>query len=588
MHIFNVVKNRINLAIQKITRQVLEIAVEPPKSREYGDIATNAAMVLTRALGAKPMDIATKLVEILEGDSEFTHYVEKVGIVAPGFINMHLKKSSLDEFLNDLNENGVAAFDEDLKIGNNRKINIEFVSANPTGPMHIGHARSAIYGDVTCRLLKKCGFDVTAEYYINDAGAQVDTLVESLYIRYRQLLGDDIEIPEGCYPGEYLIDVAKKLKSERGGRVNIDDPYLRRFAVNEMMNLIKLDLKALGVHHDIFTSEEFLIKRGLVEEAMEMLESRGLMYHGILEKPKGKAEDDWEPREQLLFKSTAFGDDSDRAIIKSDGSYSYFASDVALHLDKLRRGYDELFLVLGADHAGYVTRIRAAVKALSDNRFDMQVIVNQLVNIYKDGQPIRMSKRKGNFVTVSDLLDELNPDILRFAMLMQKNNTVIDIDCEKMLEKSKDNPVFYIQYAHTRIASVIRNAYKGNIFSAEEMSIERTGDKVVYKFSPSSDIDYSLLDSEIEMELIKNLIEFPRVIEMAAKHKEPHRISYYLYELANHLHGMWHAGVADEKMRCIIEDNLSLSRARVSLMYGVALVIFCGLDIIGVKPLLEM
>ncbi len=588
MHIFNIVKNRINLAIQKITRQVLEIAVEPPKSREYGDIATNAAMVLTRALGSKPMDIATKLVEILESDQEFTHYVEKVGIVAPGFINMHLKKSSLYEFLSDLNQNGADAFNEDLKIGNNNKINIEFVSANPTGPMHIGHARSAIYGDVTCRLLKKCGFNVTAEYYINDAGAQIDTLIESLYIRYRQFLGDDIAIPEGCYPGEYLIDTAKKLKSERGNRVNIGDQYLRRFAVNEMMNLIKQDLKALGVHHDIFTSEEFLIKRGLVEEAMEMLESRGLMYHGILEKPKGKADEDWESREQLLFKSTAFGDDSDRAIIKSDGSYSYFASDVALHLDKLRRGYDELFLVLGADHAGYVTRIRAAVKTLSDNRFDMQVIVNQLVNIYKDGQPIRMSKRKGNFVTVSDLLDELNPDILRFAMLMQKNNTVIDIDCEKMLEKSKDNPVFYIQYAHTRVASIIRNAHKSNIFSAEEISVERVEDKLVYKFHPNSDIDYSLLDSEIEMELIKNLIEFPRVMEMAARHKEPHRINYYLYELANHLHGMWHAGVADEKMRCIIEDNLSLSRARVSLVYSVALVIFCGLDIIGVKPLLEM
>lgn len=588
MHIFNIVKDRINLAIQRITQQRFEIAVEPPKSKEYGDIATNAAMVLTRALKSKPMDTAIKLVELLENDSELMTYVEKIAIVEPGFINMHLKESSLVDFLEDLNQKGLKAFDEDIQIGNKKKINIEFVSANPTGPMHIGHARSAIYGDVTCRLLKKCGFDVTAEYYINDAGAQIDTLVESLYIRYRQLLGDDIAIPEGCYPGEYLIDAAKKLKAESGNRVNINDPYLRRFAVNEMMSLIKEDLKALGVHHDVFTSEEFLIKRGLVEEAMEVLESKGLMYHGILEKPKGKADEDWEPREQLLFKSTAFGDDSDRAIIKSDGGYSYFASDVALHLDKLRRGYDELFLVLGADHAGYVTRIRAAVKALSDNRFDMQVIVNQLVNIYKDGQPIRMSKRKGNFVTVSDLLYELNPDILRFAMLMQKNNSVIDIDCEKMLEKSKDNPVFYIQYAHTRIASVIRNAHKSNIFSEYEISIEEVGKKIEYKFSPISDIDYSLLDSEIEVELIKKLIEFPRIIEMAAKHKEPHRINYYLYEVANHLHGMWHAGVADEKMRCIIEDNLSLSRARVSLMYSVALVVFYGLDIIGVKPLLEM
>lgn len=588
MYIFNLVRNRINLAIEGITQQRFEIAVESPKSREYGDIATNAAMVLTKALGSKPIDIAKRLVELLEKDSEFMTYVEKIGIVEPGFINMYLKRSSLAAFLKDLNQKDLKAFDEDLQIGNNKKINIEFVSTNPTGPMHVGHARSAIYGDVICRLLKKCGFDVTAEYYINDAGAQIDTLIESLYIRYRQLLGDDIEIPEGCYPGEYLVNAAKKLKSQRGSRVNIGDPYLRRFAVSEMMSLIKADLRALRVHHDIFTSEDFLIKRGLVEEAMELLESKGLMYHGILEKPKGKSDDDWESREQLLFKSTAFGDDSDRAIIKSDGSYSYFASDVALHLDKLRRGYDEFFLVLGADHAGYVTRIKAAVKALSDNRFDMQVIVNQLVNIYKDGQPIRMSKRKGNFVTVSDLLDELSPDILRFAMLMQKNNSVIDIDCDKMLEKSKDNPVFYIQYAHTRIASVIRNTHKSNIFSEQEISIEEIGGKIEYKFLSTSDIDYSLLDSEIEVELIKKLIEFPRVIEMAARHKEPHRINYYLYELANHLHGMWHAGIADEKMRCIIEDNITLSRARVSLMYSVALVIFYGLDIIGIKPLLEM
>ncbi len=590
MHIFNIVKNRIKSATKELLGHVnnIEISVESPKNKSHGDIATNAAMVLTKPLGKKPLEVAEKLVSILKKDNQLLEYVESFDVVEPGFINISLKKSCLFKFLLELNNEGLKAFDDDIRIGNNRKINIEFGSPNPTGPMHIGHARGAIYGDITCRLLRKCGFNVTAEYYINDAGAQIDKLVGSLYIRYRQLLGDEIEIPEGFYPGEYLIDLAKQLLSERGKKVPQNDPYIRKFAVYEMMQLIKKDLKALGVEHDIFTSENSLIGRGLVEEAIEILESKGLIYHGVLEKPKGNADDDWEPREQLLFRSTKFGDDSDRAIIKSDGSYSYFASDIALHLDKLRRGYDELFLVLGADHAGYINRITAAVQGLSNNTVKMNVIVNQLVNIYKDGKPIRMSKRKGNFVTVNDLLEELSPDILRFAMLMQKNNTIIDIDCDKMLEKSKENPVFYIQYAHTRIASIIRNAHKSKIFTAEEMSIDQIDESIVYNFKPNDPIDYTLLESELETDLIKVLIQFPRIIELAAIHKEPHRIVYYLYELANHLHSIWNAGISESEMRCIIDDNLKLSRARIALVYGVALVIYCGLDIIGVKPLLEM
>ena len=588
MHIFNIVKSRVKLATKDLIghNNDIEISVESPKNPSHGDIATNAAMTLTKLLGKPPLEIAERLVEILKQDGDLMEYVERFDVASPGFINISLKKSCLFKFLAELNNKGFKALDDDIRIGNDRKINIEFVSANPTGPMHIGHARSAIYGDIICRLLRKCGFNVTSEFYINDAGAQIDKLVGSLYIRYRQLLGDDIEIPEGYYPGEYLIDLAKQLQSERGNKVPENDPYIKKFAVYEMLQLIKKDLKALGVHHDVFTSERSLIGQGLVEEAIEMLQSKGLIYHGVLEKPKGNADEDWEPREQLLFKSTKFGDDSDRAIIKSDGSYSYFASDVALHLDKLRRGYDELFLILGADHAGYISRITAAVTALSNKTVNTNVIVNQLVNIYKDGKPIKMSKRKGNFVTVSDLLEELSPDILRFAMLMQKNNTVIDIDCDKMLEKSKENPVFYIQYAHTRIASIIRNA--GQVFTNEEISIKAIDNDITYNFKPVDEIDYKLLQSELEVNIIKCLMEFPRVIELAANHKEPHRIVYYLYEVANHLHAMWHAGVSDSEMRCIIEDNLNLSRARISLVYSVALVIYYGLDIIGVKPLLEM
>jgi arginyl-tRNA synthetase len=588
MHIFNIVKSRVKSVIKDLVghNNDIEIAVESPKNPSHGDIAINAAMVLTKLLRQTPMVIAEKLVGDLKQDNNLMEYVESFDIAAPGFINIFLKKSSLFKFLSEVNNKGLQAFDDDIRIGNDRKINIEFVSANPTGPMHIGHARSAIYGDIICRLLRKCGFNVTAEFYINDAGAQIDKLVGSLYIRYRQLLGDDIEIPEGYYPGEYLIDLAKQLKSERGNKVPENDPYIKKFAVYEMMQLIKQDLKLLGVQHDVFTSERSLIGQGLVEEAIDMLQSKGLIYHGVLDKPKGNADEDWEPREQLLFKSTKFGDDSDRAIIKSDGSYSYFASDVALHLDKLRRGYNELFLILGADHAGYISRISAAVNALSNNTVKVNVIVNQLVNIYKDGKPIKMSKRKGNFITVDDLLEELSPDILRFAMLMQKNNTVIDIDCDKMLEKSKENPVFYIQYAHTRISSIIRNASK--IFTNDEISIKAVDNDLIYNFSPLASIDYTLLQSELEVALIRCLMEFPRVIELAANHKEPHRIVYYLYEVANQLHSIWHAGVSDSGMRCIIEDNLNLSRARISLLYSVALVIYYGLDIIGVKPLLEM
>lgn len=585
MHIFQIIKTRIVYAIESLleSKNSLEVSIEIPKNSEHGDVSTNAAMVISKFCNDKP---AERLVKIMREDEILSDIIRDFTIAGPGFINMYFKEEVLHKFLFTLQTLQWKAFESDLNIGKNKKINIEFVSANPTGPMHIGHARSAIFGDVMCRLFRACGFDVTAEYYMNDAGSQIDTLVKSLYIRYRQLLGDEITIPDDCYPGEYLIDAAQKLKNERGDDLKKNDPYVREFAINEMMSLIKSDLEKLRVKHDIFTSEAELVKHGMVEKAIKLLESKGLIYYGTLEQPKGQTDDDWEPREQLLFESTKYGDDSDRAILKSDGTYSYFASDVALHYDKLQREYSELFLLLGADHAGYITRIRAAVKAMSDGKVNVNVIINQLVNIYKNGKPIRMSKRKGNFVTVDDLLNELSQDILRFAMLTQKNGTVIDLDCDKLVEKSKDNPFFYIQYAHTRVCSILRNAYKSDICSENEIFILE--EKSEIKYFCEMNVDFSVLKTDLELNLIKLLVQFPRVIELSVNHIEPHRIAYYLYELANKLHSLWHAGVESESMKCVIKENILLSRARVALVHSVALVIYYGLKIIGVKPLLEM
>lgn len=590
MNIFNVVSARINLALKELLADHSEIrfSVERPANAAHGDLATNAAMTLTKLLGQRPQEIAANLVRILQKDIVIVDLIERFTVAAPGFINFHLKKEVLHSFLKELNLKGLQAFNDDINIGRGKKINIEFVSANPTGPMHIGHARSAIYGDITCRLLKQCGFDVTSEYYINDAGMQVEKLLDSLYARYRQLCGENLELPVGGYPGEYLVDAAKKLQEKYGTEVTRDNPSLKDFAIKEMMSLIKSDLHKLGVKHDIFTSEAQLIRDGLVEKAIALLEAKGLMYHGILEPPKSAHDTEWEKKEQYIFKSTAFGDDLDRVVLKNDGSYSYFASDLALHMDKLNRGYDELFLVLGADHAGYVTRIKASVRAMTDNKKDLHVIINQLVNIYKDGQQIKMSKRKGNFLTVDDVLDEMDPAILRFAMLSQKNETVLDIDCDALLAQSKDNQLFYIQYAHTRIASIIESSYKNNIFSEDEISIREENNTIQYKFAPKSPIDYSSLQSELDLSIIKYLMNFARLLEIAATHKEPHRISYYLYDLANKLHTLWHAGVVEHNMRCVMNDQIILSRARISLIYSVALVICIGLDIMGIQPLLKM
>ncbi len=598
MHIFKLIKEKIvEIAANLLKNHDINsnspiFSVEVPKNPEHGDIATNIAMVLSKQLQQKPIDIAKYFISTLCAD--MSDYIQKAEVAVPGFINLKLKHDVLHNFLLQLNENGTGIYDPEWNIGNNEKVNIEFVSANPTGPMHIGHARGAIYGDTLCRLMRRCGFNVTAEYYINDAGTQINILAESLYIRYRQLLGENIEIPEGCYPGEYLCDIAMQLKNEYGDTIADMQETARKallceFAVEKVMSLIKKDLAILGVKHDVFTSEKSLINDGMVEKAIEILKAKNLIYHGSLDKPKSQSDAvDWEEREQLLFRSTRFGDDLDRPILKSDGSYAYFASDIALHMNKISCGYHNMLLLLGADHLGYIHRISAAVQALSDNKATINVLINQLVNILKDGRPIKMSKRKGNFVTVSDLVEEVGVDTLRFAMLMHKNDTVLNIDCDKVKEKSKDNPIFYVQYAHTRVASILRNAYKADIITDDEIAIADKGVSIGYKYAPNNTIDYSLLKSDIEIDLMKKLVQFPKVIEFAALQKEPHHITYYLYELATQFHTTWHAGIIQEDMRFIIESNIPLSRARVGMVYAVASTIGCAMDIIGVKPMLEM
>jgi arginyl-tRNA synthetase len=584
MQIFNLVKER----LERISPVKVDFSVERPKNKKNGDLATNLALILAKEMKSNPLNQANELLELLKKDPELNNLVEKFELAPPGFINFYLKDTTNYLFLEKLQRTGTKAFDGFVKLGNNKKINLEFCSANPTGPLHLGHARSAIFGSILARILEEVGYQVTKEYYINDSGSQIDILVKSLYIRYRQEIGDQVSLPDGCYPGSYLIEVAKKMREKFGDKLEFHYAVknIRIFALEEIMKLIKEDLSKLGVEFDLFTSEENLLKSGLVEEALSILEEQNLIYHGVLEKPKGKVEE-WDAREQLLFRSKRFGDELDRPLVKSDGSYAYFAPDLALHLEKLRRGYDKMILILGADHGGYVSRIKAAVSALSGGTKDIEILLNQLVNLYKGGQLVRMSKRKGNFITVEEVLEELPAELLTFAMMMQKNGTILDLDCDKLLEQSKDNPLFYINYAHTRVASLIRKTYEKGFYSEEEISIKEGDPYLIYHFNPKEPIKYQLLDKEEELDLIKFFMEYPKILEQAALHYEPHRINYYLYDLANKLHNLWQEGVSDHSRKAITEDK-DLTRARVSLFYTGALLIGLGLELFGIKPQLEM
>jgi arginyl-tRNA synthetase len=543
------------------------VSVEPPRDPSHGDLATNAAMVL-----AKPAATNSRALAGLIGPKlEALPGVMSVEIAGPGFINIRLTEDSWrDELVTILSEGERYGLST---VGNNERVNVEYVSANPTGPMHMGHCRGAVVGDALARLLEAAGFRVTKEYYVNDAGSQVDTLARSAHLRYREALGEDIgEIPEGLYPGDYLKPVGADLAAEFGDRFvgAPESEWLELFkqkTVAAMIELIKHDLGLLGIHHDIFASEAELQASGGVEAGLETLRAKGLVYEGLLEAPKGETPEDWEPVKLTLFKSSQFGDDQDRPMRKSDGSWTYFGADAAYHLQKAQKA-DHLVNIWGADHAGTVKRVQAAVKALTDGRVDLDVKIIQMVKLLRAGEPIKMSKRAGNFVTLADVVREVGKDVVRFMMLTKRADTPLDFDFAKVVEASKDNPVFYVQYAHARISSLKRKAADAGV-------------------SLDAKADLSLLDGE-ELALVKLASQYPRVVEGAAMAHEPHRIAFYLYDLAAALHALWNRGNDDTDRRFLIESKPDLSRARLELARGIGQVIKNGLNLMGVEAAEEM
>ncbi|CAA7616987.1 arginine--tRNA ligase [Magnetospirillum sp. SS-4] len=577
MNLFKFFRQEIVAIVERVVPglDTSRITAEPPREQAHGDVATNAAMVLAKAAGQKPRDLAERLAAELRGLKAVTG----VEVAGPGFINMRLADWFWIERLTDVLREGDAYGSSDL--GGGRRINVEYVSANPTGPMHIGHARGAVTGDALASLLARVGFDVTREYYVNDAGAQVDVLARSVHLRYLEALGDAIgEIPEGLYPGEYLKPAGAELARIHGPKWK-DAPEaewlaaFRGFAVDAMLGMIKDDLAGLGVRHDVFVSERGLVEDGKVQAALDFLDSKGLIYEGVLEPPKGKLPDDWEPRPQTLFRATSFGDDVDRPLRKSDGSWTYFASDIAYHLDKYRRGFTAMIDVWGADHGGYVKRMQAAVKAVSGNEADLDVKLCQMVNLLKGGQPYKMSKRAGTFVTLADLVEAVGKDVVRFIMLTRKNDAHLDFDLDKVMEQSRDNPVFYVQYAHARCHSVMRHA------------AELWPDWTAVVEHPDAAVLGRLLDPA-ELGLIRLLAGWPRLLETAAETHEPHRIAFYLYDLAAGFHGLWNKGKDESRLRFLIEDDRELSLARLALLKAVTNVIASGLAIFGVRPVEEM
>jgi arginyl-tRNA synthetase len=551
------------------------VIVEAPRDTTHGDLATNAAMVLSKAAGMKPRDLADLLLPRLTAHPE----IVSAEIAGPGFINLRLSEDFWRDRLKDILIAGATYGESDE--GNGRRVNVEYVSANPTGPLTAGHARGAVVGDAIASLLAKTGYEVCREYYINDAGAQVDVLARSAFLRYREALGETIaEIPSGFYPGEYLKAVGHAL-AERDGAKWRDLPEaewlpeLRSFAVAAMMEAIKADLSLLGIKMDRFSSERALVEAGAVKRALAELDSQGLLYTGILEPPKGKQLDDWEPREQLLFRSTQFGDDVDRPLAKADGSFTYFANDIAYHFDKYSRDYPTLIDVVGADHGGWVKRITAAVAAITQGKASMDVKLCQLVNLLQDGQPVKMSKRSGTFVTLRDIIDEVGGDVVRFIMLTRRNDQTLDFDFAKVTEKSKDNPVFYVQYAHARCRSVQRQALSQ--FGAEILSPESL-----------LAADTRRLDSPEELDLIRRMAAWPAVLSGAAEAHEPHRIAFYLYDLAASFQQLYSRGNDNASLRFLLESDRSLTIARLALAQSVVTVIAGGLRVIGVEPAEEL
>jgi arginyl-tRNA synthetase len=584
MNIFRDFTARVTSAVEVILAardsapvDLSRIVVEPPRDAAHGDLATNAAMVLAKPLGLKPRDLAEAIAGRLRDDED----VASVEVAGPGFINLTLAAPYRAHALKALIQADTAYGRS--RIGAELKVNVEYVSANPTGPMHVGHCRGAVVGDALANLLDWGGYDVTKEYYINDAGGQVDVLARSAFLRYREALGEDIgAIPEGLYPGDYLKPVGAAL-ADIHGRALLDMadaewlPIVRDAAIAAMMILIRDDLALLNVHHDVFFSERTLSGEngGKIAATIADMEQKGFVYSGTLPPPKGQLPDDWEDREQLLFRATDVGDDIDRPLVKSDGSYTYFAGDVAYFKDKFDRGFRQMIYVLGADHGGYVKRLQAVGRAISGGTASVDVLLCQLVKLFRAGEPVRMSKRSGDFVTLRDVVEEVGRDAVRFMMLYRKSDAPLDFDFQKVTEQSKDNPVFYVQYGHARASSILRNAAQD--MPALDLSVRAL-----------VDADLSLLDDQGEISLQRRLAEFPRIIESAAEAHEPHRIAFYLYELAAEFHQQWNRGKDLPQLRFINSDQPQLTLARLALVHATKLVLSSGLLVLGVDAPEEM
>lgn len=554
------------------------VVVEPPRDASHGDLSTNAAMVTAKEAGLKPRDLAEKIVTALRGEAG----VAEVSVAGPGFINITLQPQVFEGVLR-------AALKDGSKFGqaaapSGQKVNVEYVSANPTGPMHVGHCRGAVYGDALANVLAAVGHDVTREYYINDAGAQVDVLARSAFHRYREALGEDVgAVPEGLYPGDYLKPVGVALAQQYGAALKAMPeaqwlPAVRKAAIDAMMAMIRDDLAALNIRHEVFFSERTLTEGtngGKVGAIIDDFRKRDLVYEGRLPPPKGQLPEDWEDREQTLFRSTQFGDDVDRPLVKSDGGYTYFASDIAYHADKYRRGFNRQIDVWGADHGGYIKRLAAAVTALSGGEAALEVRICQLVKLMRNGEPVKMSKRAGDFVTLRDVVDEVGRDAVRFMMLYRKNDAELEFDLAKVIEQSKDNPVFYVQYAHARCASIFRQA-------AQAFPDIDASDAAL------AEADLSVLADSSERQILRQIASWPRLIESAAIAREPHRIAFFLEELAAAFHGLWNKGKDQPALRFVNPDDRYSTLARLGLVRGVMVVLAGGLALLGVGAPEEM
>ncbi|MBY2916091.1 MULTISPECIES: arginine--tRNA ligase [Rhizobium] len=584
MNLFTDFEARIKTALEQIDlvrekRSELDfgrITVEPPRDASHGDVATNAAMVLAKVLGTNPRALADVIITKLKEDAD----VADVSVAGPGFINIRLAVGYWQRLLASMIGAGTDYGRSSL--GKGKKVNVEYVSANPTGPMHVGHCRGAVVGDALANLLAFAGYGVEKEYYINDAGSQIDVLARSVFLRYREALGEKIgEIPSGLYPGDYLVPVGQSLAADYGVRLhNMPEdqwmPIVKDRTIDAMMVMIRDDLAALNVHHDVFFSERTLHANGAaaIRTAINDLTFKGYVYKGTLPPPKGQLPEDWEDREQTLFRSTEVGDDIDRPLIKSDGSYTYFAADVAYFKNKFDRGFDEMIYVLGADHGGYVKRLEAVARGVSDGQAKLTVLLCQLVKLYRNGEPVKMSKRSGDFVTLRDVVEEVGRDSVRFMMLYRKNSEPLDFDFAKVTEQSKDNPVFYVQYAHARCMSVFRQAREA--FADLDVSPENLAKTVAGIGDPA------------ELQLVAKLAEFPRIVEAAAQSQEPHRVAFYLYDVASSFHAHWNKGKDQPELRFVNDKNRESSIARLGLVYAVASVLKSGLAITGTAAPDEM